>query len=232
MDQKPGRSPRIATLAAGGVSLAASATVKGLEMLGVHLPLWIAPFLVVAGIGGILVGSLIWLSSFLKDSADAVPATYMTPYEVVHYLSDQTRWGWAKRRETSASAIGPISYNPLLEAAPEFREKAMQEGSNIKVFGLLEGHGSVLIPHTFWMSNGFSYDACFDKTVRARSAPAVYDAVDHLIYYDLMVDRSGVIKTWPRMNLYMRMTEWRRKRSEAKAMQKLVRLVQPQDMDI
>ena len=133
------------------------------------------------------------------------PTTYMTLYDAVHYLADESDWGWRKRQlRTSGLVQGcPVTmeYNATLEAPIELAEQASREGSLVRIWGTLASTTqTTLIDHSFWLANGFHLDGCVRAGAEGRSEPRIHNQGAR-VYERLCFDRAGVLKTWPRMNV-------------------------------
>jgi hypothetical protein len=76
---------------------------------------------------------------------------YMTSYEALHYLADDSEWGDQIRQYVGEMDKITIRKNPLLEAPSEF--KRIAEQGKLETLGRLNGDGPhVPIPATYWMS--------------------------------------------------------------------------------
>src|SRR5260221_13758472 len=89
--------------------------------------------------------------------ATAAQHIYLTPYQVVHYLADESEWGTMKELEKSAEGL---NYFVLVEAPVEFQKRAAE--GKITVYGMSsKTHAHEEINKTFWMSCGFDYSTLF-----------------------------------------------------------------------
>jgi len=125
---------------------------------------------------------------------------YMTAYEALHYLANESKWGAMLRKHVVQDYIQDhlvtITKNPLLEAPGEFRRIA-QEG-NIKAIGRLNCSGThVHIPGIYWMSATLSYESLSRQAV-SRTEPAVPNPKGVPTYDDVRISRKDVERTWPR----------------------------------
>lgn len=152
---------------------------------------------------------LIWALSPAKKSKIGNVGGYMTTREVVDFLATKTDWAAKIRRwRGSATHRGldvQTKKNPKLESFFEFQREAQKPDTKIRVFGLEDGRGKpVEIPHTFWITNGFS----LSDTLGMRgdiSAPTVYRNWPSGVapyYSDLRIERRGIEETWKRMSFF------------------------------
>lgn len=125
----------------------------------------------------------------------AGPVAYMSVYEAVHYIADESAWG---RRLRHASVSG--GHMTLLNAPIEFEDKAGLDGSKVRVWGTFQHSAQThLLPHTFWLSNVLDTYACFNPGSDGRTEPKVVFAGSNVVRYEhLKIDRNGVYKTWPK----------------------------------
>jgi hypothetical protein len=144
-----------------------------------------------------LVGAL---KSSATNQRDAGPDRYMTAYEVIHYIADDSKWGDEVRRNPSgqiSTRFGTINAErmPVLEAQVEFKRVAEQ--GHIHAVGRFDGVGPhVHIPETYWMSatiNPFSLDnPDVSETMRAGPNP---DGIH--TYKGVRIVREDVERAWP-----------------------------------
>lgn len=123
----------------------------------------------------------------------------MTPHEVIRYLGDESRWGKRTREWQRSDRDGtPVRKNERLEAFEEFRTAAKDPDTRIRSYGRREGAGvPEAIPHTFWLTNGFSIlDTLRDGQITSPTVPSGHG---NTFYSDVVVERAGVVATWPRM---------------------------------
>jgi hypothetical protein len=108
---------------------------------------------------------------------------YMTAYEALHYLADDSEWGDQIRQYIDEMDKITIRKNPLLEAPSEF--KRIAEQGKIETIGRLNGDGPhVPIPATYWMS---AILVLKDREI-SESIPAVKD---------IKIVRADVERAWP-----------------------------------
>jgi len=126
---------------------------------------------------------------------------YMTAYEVLHYLADDSKWGDEIRKYVSpdqyVSAAGNITMRkmPLLEAQGEFRRIAEQ--GRIRAVGRLDGDGQhVQIPETYWMSAVLSPFSFHNQEI-SEAIPAVYNPDGIPTYKRVKIVREDVERAWP-----------------------------------
>lgn len=159
----------------------------------------------------ILWTGVLWLLHRRERQREGAPVDYMTPHEAIHYIADESCWGWKKRREKRPGTAGgqPVMLKAmaLLEAPAEFQREAQREGSAVRVWGTLEWSAkSEPIPHTFWMANGLCPDQIFYPERLSRTQPSIAFAGSNPQRYErLKIDRAGVRKTWRRMSLIKRL---------------------------
>jgi hypothetical protein len=118
------------------------------------------------------------------------PPSYLTAYQVVHYLADESQWG--SQRET---------LNALLHAPVEFRERAAE--GKLMVYGANSiTHLHEPIAKTFWMSCGLDISTIRHPSLTSRTAPATLEssvAADSIpIYSGLNIEAEDVYRTWPK----------------------------------
>ncbi len=135
----------------------------------------------------------------------AVPDTgrYMTAYEVIHYLVDDSKWGNEVRHGPSAQSGMVILTKPLLEAQVEF--KRVEEQGAIHSVGRLNGVGQYIpIPETYWMSatlNPFS----FANPEISETMPDVFNPDGIPTYKRVRILKADVERIWPRRGMVMRL---------------------------
>lgn len=175
------------------------------------------------GIFLMLVALVLWLVSVSDRRADRhpKPVRYMTLFEAVHHLSEESEWGWKARQVRKAGFVRgcPVTMeiNATLEAPIELQGQASREGTLVRIWGTRAWTAETeAINHSFWLSNGFHLDGCINSSVEGRSEARVY-ASNALVYERLRFDWDGVMKTWPRMNAIKRFILKRRmERKDAK----------------
>lgn len=133
----------------------------------------------------------------VKGSLPKEPA-YMTAYEVIHYLADESEWGERIKSVREANNIMPqypMRRQPLLEAPIEFKRVAEQGG--IGAFGRLDGRGApVPIPGTHWMVATISSFSLGSPDI-SETVPAVPNADGIPEYKDVRIVREDVYRAWP-----------------------------------
>jgi hypothetical protein len=118
---------------------------------------------------------------------------YMTAYEALHCLSDDSKWGDQIRQYVGEMERITIRKNPLIEAPSEF--KRIAEQGRIETLGRLNGDGPhVLIPETYWMS---AILVLSDNPVNRESVPAVPNPDGIPRYKDIKIVRADVKRAWP-----------------------------------
>lgn len=158
-----------------------------------------------SGAALVFVALIIWVLALIdgRKRKASEPATYVTPKEAVRYLVDESFWAWRIRKMRTPGVVqgAPVAMrlNARLEALPEFQLQASREGSPLKVYGTKSGSANaVLLPHTFWMTNGLDgtrvYSEADDETSPTTSAQSSER------YGELSVDQAGVFRTWPRLD--------------------------------
>ena len=191
------------------------------EWLGSWLKMYVSPSQAewtIAGIialvayAGLLWG--VWRRSHISQVASGVPGgsilaevektdtagspRYMTAYEVIHYIADDSKWGNEVRYGPSAQ-VGTINVRkvPLLEVQVEF--KRIAEQGCIRAIGRLDGVGQhVPIPETYWMSatlNPFSLD---NRDI-GETTPAVPNPDGIPVYKNVRIFQTDVERVWPRL---------------------------------
>jgi hypothetical protein len=128
---------------------------------------------------------------------------FMSAYEALHYMADQSVWGHGLRNATSVLNVRwvgeeiPAKRRPLLEAIPEFSRGASE--SRIDVLGRIGGGGShVHIPYTDWLTIGID----LNTLVRRQTSQTTRIAPAGLVpfYTDLKIRRADVYRVWPPAN--------------------------------
>ena len=118
---------------------------------------------------------------------------YMTSYEVLHYLADNSAWGDQIRHYVGKMGNITIRKSPLIEAPSEFKRVAEQ--GKIEAIGRLDGNGPhVLIPADHWMSAILNLSSNHDVS---ESVPAVPNPEGILRYKDIRIVRADVERAWP-----------------------------------
>ncbi|MGO9768185.1 MAG: hypothetical protein ACLPSW_01260 [Roseiarcus sp.] len=118
---------------------------------------------------------------------------YMTAYEVIHYLADDSKWGNEVRQHVSADGMRKMV---LLEAPSEF--KRIAEHGRIHAVGRLNGSGQhVPIQDTYWMSATLSQFSLNNREI-SETIPTVPNPDGIPVYKNVMILREDVERTWPR----------------------------------
>jgi len=118
---------------------------------------------------------------------------YMTAYEALHYLADDSDWGNQTRKYISADGMRK---NVLLEAPVEFQRAAQHGG--IHAVGRLNGIGQhVPIPETFWMTATLGPFSRLNRDI-SDTTPTVPNRDGLPRYESVMIVREDVERTWPR----------------------------------
>lgn len=127
---------------------------------------------------------------------------YMTAYEVIHYLADDSKRGHQVRHGPSAQVwtnrFGTINVRkiPLLEAQAEF--KRIAEQGHIHAIGRLDGGGQqVQIPETYWMSATLNHFSLENPEI-SETTPAVANPDGIPNYKNVKILQSDVERIWPR----------------------------------
>jgi hypothetical protein len=115
---------------------------------------------------------------------------YMTAYETLHHLTDESEWGMRVRREIANEPLTLFTY-----AVNEF-QRASQEG-HIRTLGRpADGSGDHLaIANTYWFSATLDLESILNRQI-SRTRPTTPDRPGIRIFVDLRVTRAGVYKTW------------------------------------
>ena len=123
--------------------------------------------------------------------------TYLTPYEAIHYLADESQWAEEKAGEVSPNGM---AYNVMLEAPQEFQERAAE--GRIRVYGFDDDtHRHEEIGKTHWMSFGLEYSKVYKPDGDVRTVPTTFDSAFYNKngkYSDLRIVADDVYRTWPR----------------------------------
>lgn len=123
-----------------------------------------------------------------SPTATSLP-TYLTAYESVHYMADESEWGY-----------GQEAAQALLNAPSEFKERASE--GKIRVYGASPTTGQhEQIPKTHWMSHAFDLSTVYQPEANCKTVPATYQASlseTPTGYSDLKVVAEDVSQVWPR----------------------------------
>jgi hypothetical protein len=129
---------------------------------------------------------------------DAPP--YLTAYEAIHHIADQSAWGKGIRESTSTPNNAhhgngiQMRKIPILEAFPEFSRGAQE--SKIDVLGRLGGNGShVRIPYTDWLTIGIDHNTLVRRQTSQTTSIKPTGTVP--FYTDLQIRRDDVYRVWP-----------------------------------
>lgn len=127
---------------------------------------------------------------------DGDSATYITPYQAIHYMADESEWGTRKAAEIARDGM---SKNVLLEAPGEFQRRAAE--GRIRVYGIgTSGSGHELIDKTHWMTYGLHLEALFKPPFdECHTWPTISSWPRTLhVYSYLRIEAEDVYRTWPR----------------------------------
>lgn len=138
----------------------------------------------------------------VQASTSKASGVYLTAWEVIHYLADESQWGVDKSAEVTPEGMHK---NVQLEAPLEFQKRASE--GRVTVYGASSktGHHES-IPKTYWMSHGLKLATIYDSEATSKTEPATFEAGFHavrngvLTYSDLKIEASDVYQTWPRRN--------------------------------
>ncbi len=121
---------------------------------------------------------------------------YLTPYETVHYLADESQWGALKEAERTPEGLRK---NVLLEAPLEFQKRAAE--GKIRVYGINALSSThELIEKTYWMTYGFYFETLFKSPYdECHTWPTISERPRNLLIYShLKIEADDVYRTWPR----------------------------------
>jgi hypothetical protein len=117
---------------------------------------------------------------------------YMTAYETLHYLTDESEWGMRVRREIAKEPLTLFTY-----ALNEF-QRASQDGKVRTLGRPADGSGDHLeIANTYWFSATLDLESILNGRI-SRTRPTTFDRPVVRIFVDLRVTRADVSKTWRR----------------------------------
>jgi hypothetical protein len=129
------------------------------------------------------------------SDALAVPDAphYMTAYEAIHYLADESEWGDGIRSLSDPQERrNGIVFGTLAEW------KRVAEQGNIRAFGILNGVGlAVPIPDIYWISatiNAFS----IDNPSISQTMPVAPNPDGIPVYKNVRILRADVEGAWPK----------------------------------
>jgi hypothetical protein len=121
---------------------------------------------------------------------------YLSAYEVIHYLADDSKWGDETREHISTDGRLIMRKMPLFEAPVEF--KRLAEEGKIKAVGRLNGADQHIdIPEMYWMTATLSTSALNNPEI-SQTIPAVPNQDGVPIYKDVRISRADVERMWPR----------------------------------
>ncbi len=130
-------------------------------------------------------------------AATADVSTYLTPYQAIHYLVNESQWGALKKAEVT---LNGDKKNTMLEALEEFKKRA--EEGRLKAYGYNDKtHLHEFIDKTYWMSAGLDPISCFNSDSENKTTSATFESGFHgvpVTYFDLKIEAADVYKTWPR----------------------------------
>ncbi len=133
--------------------------------------------------------------SLASADLDARSPSLLTPFQVLHYLIEESQWGVLQAAKQGTDD----SQHPLLVVADEFRARA-QEGK-IRAYGVNpETREHEEIAKTHWMSFRLDYVTALDEQgSESRTMMVGLGAhYDKPGYTDLKIEASDVYATWPR----------------------------------
>jgi len=172
-----------------------------------HVPRWLLAkgadqTVVIASVVLFVLNIFVLVVSFAEPKArEKKRGPHMTPYQAIHYLADETKWGYGLRSRPLVGVEGGRETmtwrKPLLEAFAEFADKAQRNGIAISVRGRLNGAGEhVQIHPSFWASHTFDM-LSDDLTPYARLGTMITkaDGDRTWAYTDLEIEPAGVMKT-------------------------------------
>ena len=145
-------------------------------------PQWLIGTVTFLGVLSLLLSAYYWYE-FLRDwwPNRNQMGEFLPIGDVLDYMIKESRWGF---QQTSS----------MMAWAAE-RELAKQAANgNISLYGIADNETSrALIPSDFWLSNGLQ-NPFSDKT---RTEPKTLAAMGGIVYSDLYVKRTDMLKTWP-----------------------------------
>jgi hypothetical protein len=152
-----------------------------------------APQIAAAGLAG---------GDGVEVETNATAPKYMTAYEAIHYLADNSKWGNEVRcgpsEQVRHDKFGMINVGkmPLLGAQTEFKRVA--EHGFIHAIGRLEGRGQhVPIPEPYWLSATLNPFSLENRDI-SETMPAVRNPDGIPSYKNVKILRSEVERLWPR----------------------------------
>ncbi len=188
-----------------------------LSFMGFKLGLGIG-MLILFGLGLLLLAALalLWAGS-IADAPTRALSDFMSPHEFMLYMVHEAEWGRKLGEFVSPEWDGKPGVKwgvpRPLAAVRQWAKEAQKEGSPLKAFGVPDtGGDSVLIPHTFWMTNGLDTVATLERGGPSRTEPKVGGSgarFDHV-----KIATRGVHEVWPRMNFVHRQMRRLRDRRE------------------
>ena len=136
----------------------------------------------------------------LRSDGVEAPSDYMSAYQAVHYIADESQWGATRNAQVSEDGT---RRNALIDAPSEFQSRAAE--GKVKVFGASPETGRhELIPKTHWMSYGLDLSTVYKPDAAGRTTPATFEAGFHGArdgkhrYSDLKIEAADVRRVWPR----------------------------------
>ncbi len=156
----------------------------------------IASFSLKGGIPGFGAKKITKFGRSIADKVEKATAQdairYMTAYETLHYLADDSEWGDRTRHYIGTDGARKIA---LLEAPVEFKRIAEQGG--IYSVGRLNGVGlHVAIPETYWVSATLSSFSLDNRGI-SETTPAVPNPDGIPVYKAVKILRADVERLWP-----------------------------------
>jgi hypothetical protein len=118
---------------------------------------------------------------------------YMTAYEVIHYLADDSEWGNETRQYVGADGMRKSA---LLDAPAEFKRVAEQ--GTIRAVGRLSNVGQhTPITCTYWISATLHPFSLYNREI-SETIPSVPNPDGIPVYHSVRLIRADVVRLWPR----------------------------------
>jgi hypothetical protein len=182
-----------------------------------ELILWLWGFLAVIAVLFIFYDLVGWFRRKRhgkRADRDHKDSKYMSAYEALHYIANDSCWG--KRLRTVTSVIEDDSHkgailkkNPIFDAFSEFSRGASE--SNIEVLGRKDGNGPpVHIPQTDWLVIGIDHNTLIRRQTSQTTQITASGTVP--FYTDLKILREDVYRVWQRdkTRSHFSMLAWRK----------------------
>jgi hypothetical protein len=137
---------------------------------------------------------IVWRHHRVGADLDVRDASrYMTAYEVIHYLVEDSEWGKETRQHIGTDGMRK---NRLFEAPVEFKRVAEQ--GRIHAVGRLNGVGEhIEIPETYWLSAVINPFSRQNRDI-SETIPAVPNPNGIPIYKNVRILRADAERAWPR----------------------------------